>query len=303
VNSGVLQAAGPAAASIAEVGWVLIIGAGLIFAGVMFLLVYALRRHAPQLRAGRWIAGGGVIFPLVVLVSLFVWTVPLSSAWRPVPPAGALVITVTARMWWWEVKYPGANELITSNEIHVPVGRPVYLALASSDVIHSFWVPELAGKMDMVPGRLQHLLVQADRPGVYRGQCAEYCGEQHALMALHVVAESPEAFDAWRRAQAQPAQAPATPQLVRGRDAFLAQRCDACHIVRGVTKEARLGPDLTHVGSRLHLAAGTLRNSSESLAHWVAHVQDVKPGARMPSYERLDRETLAALADWLASLR
>jgi cytochrome c oxidase subunit II len=300
--NGVLQTAGPAAHSIAEVGWVLIIGAAVIFAGVMLLLAHALRRHAPQVPAARWIAGGGVMFPLVVLVALFVWTLPLSSAWRPVPPAGALVISVTARMWWWEVKYPGAPEVITANEIHVPVGRSVYLALASSDVIHSFWVPALAGKMDMVPGRVQHLLVKADAPGVYRGQCAEYCGEQHARMALHIVAETPEAFESWRAAQARPAAA-TPPERVRGRQAFLAQRCDACHAVRGVSAGARLGPDLTHVASRLHLAAGTLPNTSVSLAHWVAHVQQVKPGARMPSYERLDPETLAALAEWLASLQ
>jgi cytochrome c oxidase subunit 2 len=179
----------------------------------------------------------------------------------------------------------------------------VYLALSSTDVIHSFWVPQLGGKMDMLPGRMQHLLLSADQPGVYRGQCAEFCGEQHALMALHVVAETPEAFAAWLAGQAQPAVAmPGAPQAL-GRAAFKAHRCDACHTVRGVTGDSRLGPDLTHVGSRLHLAAGTLANTQQGRVQWLVHVQQVKPGARMPSYERLDAQTLAAIGDWLGALK
>jgi len=305
MNPGVLQPAGPAAQAIAEIGWLLIIGGALILAGVMLLLGWALRRHAPQLRATRWIAGAGVALPLVVLVALFAHALPLSPSWRPVPPAGALVISVEARMWWWEVRYPdeaGTSGFFTANEIHLPTGRPVYLALSSADVIHSFWVPALGGKMDMVPGRLQHLLLSADQPGVYRGQCAEYCGEQHARMALHVVAQEPQAFEAWRQAQARPA-LPRSAQHTRGMQAFLAHRCDACHTVRGVARDSRLGPDLTHVGSRLYLGAGTLANTKAALSHWVAHVQEVKPGARMPSSgQRLDAEALDLLAGWLASL-
>ena len=195
------------------------------------------------------------------------------------------------------------GEIRTANQIHIPTGRPVYLALSSTDVIHSFWVPQLGGKMDMLPGRTQHLLLSADRPGVYRGQCAEFCGEQHAQMALHVVAEPPDTFAAWLAAQAQPSAAARTARQIAGRDAFLAQRCDACHAVRGVTGESRLGPDLTHVGSRLHLGAGTVTNTEQGRAKWVAHVQQIKPGARMPSYERLDEGTLTAIADWLGSLK
>jgi cytochrome c oxidase subunit 2 len=155
----------------------------------------------------------------------------------------------------------------------------------------------------MVPGRRHQLLLSADRPGVYRGQCAEFCGEQHAKMALHVVAMPPPEFQAWRQAQLGEAAAEITPQQARGREAFLANRCDACHTVRGVAQASRLGPDLTHVGSRLHLGAGTLANGPGSIAQWVAHVQQLKPGARMPSYDRLDGATLAALADWLESLQ
>jgi cytochrome c oxidase subunit 2 len=306
MNGGVLQAAGEAARAITTVSWVLFGGGLAIFAGVMLLLAWAWRRPATPVRAGRWLWGGGVLFPVVVLAALFAWTLPLSPVWKPVPPPGALVVAVHARMWWWEVRYrdPATGaDIFGANEIRIPAGRPVYLALSSEDVIHSFWVPALAGKMDMVPGRLQHLLLSADQPGAWRGQCAEFCGEQHARMALHVVALAPAAFDAWLAAQALPAAPPASPRQARGRDAFLAHRCNACHTVQGLSAESRAGPDLTHVGSRLHLAAGTLANTPAGRAEWIAHVQRVKAGARMPSYDRLDSETLGAIAEWLGALR
>ena len=306
MQGGVLQSAGEAARTIETVSWVLLVGGLLIFAGVMALLVRALRHRGETVRPAVWILGGGIAFPGAVLAALFAWTLPFSPEWKPVPPKGALVVSVTARMWWWEVRYSDpvtGFEVHTANEVRIPVGRPAFVALASADVIHSFWVPQLAGKMDMVPGRLQHLLLSASKPGTYRGQCAEFCGEQHARMALHIVALEPAAFDAWLAAQARPAAPPVTPQQVLGRDAFIAQRCDACHTVRGTTGEGRLGPDLTHVGSRLHLAAGTLPNTPQDRERWIAHVQQVKPGARMPSYDRLDPKTLAALADWLGSLQ
>jgi cytochrome c oxidase subunit 2 len=303
---GVLQAAGEAARAIQTVSWVLFGGGLVIFTGVMLLLAWAWHRRAGPVRPRLWIVGGGVLFPGAVLAALFVWTLPLSPVWKPVPPPGALVVAVKAHMWWWEVRYrdPATGaDVFGANEIRIPAGRPVYLALSSADVIHSFWVPPLAGKMDMVPGRLQHLLLSADRPGTWRGQCAEFCGEQHARMALHVVALEPAAFDAWLAAQARPAAAPASPRQDLGRQAFLANRCDACHAVRGVGAESRLGPDLTHVGSRLQLAAGTVDNTPEGRAQWIAHVQQLKTGARMPSYDRLDAATLGAIAEWLGALQ
>ncbi|MGA0572756.1 cytochrome c oxidase subunit II [Variovorax sp. VNK109] len=306
MNGHVLQTAGDAAHQIATVSWVLFIGGGLIFIGVMALLAWALFRRSETTRPMVWLALGGVAFPAVVLSMLFAWSLPMSPLWKPVPPPDALIITVTGRMWWWDVRYGAAGDapaFDTANEIRIPVGRPVYLALTSGDVIHSFWVPALAGKVDMLPGRIQHLQVRATQAGTFRGQCAEYCGIQHARMALHVVAEPPEVFDAWRRTQTKPAAAPVTAQQLRGRELFLAQRCNACHTVRGVASGSRLGPDLTHVGSRLHLAAGTLPNSVSSLSQWVAHVQDVKPGARMPSYARLERQQLDDLGVWLESLK
>lgn len=305
MNAAVMQAAGPVAAAIERLSWWLFGSGLLIFVGVMLLLLLALRREPGPVRTGLWIVGGGVLFPGVLLVVLFVVALPLTPV-RQVPPADALAVTVTGRMWWWEVRYPagdGEPLVITANQIHIPIGRTVAVALASDDVIHSFWVPALAGKVDMVPGQHNQLLLSANRPGVFRGQCAEYCGAQHARMALHVVAQTPADFAAWRQAQAAPAPAPMTPRQLQGREAFLAQRCIACHTVRGVAGEARLGPDLTHVGSRLQLGAGTLANSPGALAHWITHVQQLKPGARMPSFDRLDQETLAAIGDWLESLQ
>ncbi|WP_299759544.1 cytochrome c oxidase subunit II [Ramlibacter sp.] len=301
-----LQAAGEAARQIQTVSWVLFVGALLIFSGVMALLAWSLRRRPGKASARLWIVGGGLVFPGLVLAALFAWQLPMSPAWKPVPPADALVVSVTGRMWWWDVRYrdpANGDDVFTANEIRIPVGRPIYLALASTDVIHSFWVPQLAGKLDMVPGRVQHLLLSADQPGTYRGQCAEFCGEQHARMALHVVALEPAAFDAWLAQQAAPAVAQVTPRQALGRQAFLANRCDACHSVRGLGGDSRLGPDLTHVGSRLQLAAGTLPNTQQGRERWIAHVQEVKTGARMPSYDRLDAQTLGAIADWLGALK
>lgn len=304
---GAMHSVGDAARAIETVTWVLLGGGTAIFAGTMLLLAWALwRQTGRRVDARLWIWGAGVAFPATALAALFAWSLPFTPPWKPAPPPDALVVAVKAHMWWWEVRYrdpASGTDIVTANEIRIPVGRPVYLALTSADVIHSFWVPQLAGKMDMLPGRMQHLLVSAPEPGVWRGQCAEFCGEQHARMALHVVGLEPQAFDAWLAGQAQPAAAPASPLLQQGRAAFLAQRCNACHTVRGADADGRLGPDLTHVGSRLHLGAGTLPNTAQASAQWMAHVQQLKPGARMPSYDRLDDPTLRAIGAWLESLQ
>lgn len=312
-----LHTAGPHAAAMFDLTVVLVVGAALIFAGVMGLLALSLRRGGP-VRTRRWVLGGGVLFPAVVLTALFFYGEGQRPPWRPVPPADALVIGVTGHLWWWELRYDdpaSGRRFTTANELRLPAGRPVYLALGSADVIHSFWVPALGGKMDMVPGRLQHLLLQADAPGRWRGQCAEYCGAQHARMALDVVALAPADFDAWTAAQAAPAAPAAGVQPVHaGRTAFLEHRCDACHAVRGVTAPADdgaraegtrpLGPDLTHVGSRLSLGAATLPNTPEALRDWVAHPQRIKPGARMPDGAgRLPPQAIEDIAAWLGSLQ
>lgn len=308
----VLRPAGPVAQSIAEVAWVLIVGGGVVFLIVMAALVWALRRRPATADPGGgaatlgWLIGAGVAFPVTLLSALLVYSVWRTNAIDPPHDPGQPVISVTARMWWWEVRYrdPARGlDVVLANELHLPVGRALTLGLTSADVIHSFWVPALAGKIDMLPGRVHQLRLQADRPGVFRGQCAEFCGEQHARMALHVVAQPPEAFERWLAAQAQPATPPRDALARRGAAVFAEQRCSACHSVRGLGPDAAIGPDLTHVGSRLHLAAGTLPMSTASLREWLAHPQRVKPGVRMPSYERLDEESLAALAAFLAQLQ
>jgi len=304
----VFSPAGAPAATLASLSWVLITGAALIFVAVMGLLAWAVSRRAARrpVPARLWIVGGGLVFPALVLGALLVYSKLHTPGWLERPPPGAMVVGLTAKMWWWEVRYrdpASGQEVVLANELHLPVGQPVWLGLGSPDVIHSFWVPALGGKIDMVPGRMDHLMVRADQVGNWRGQCAEYCGEQHARMALHVVAHAPADFDAWLAAQARPAAVPGGALLERGQAAFLAQRCNACHTVRGVAEEGRLGPDLTHVGSRLYLGAGTLPNQPGAMAHWIAHTQDFKPGARMPSSPDMDPETLAALAAWLEQLK
>lgn len=303
----VLSPAGVAAQAIAEIGWVLIVGATVLFAGTMALLAWALRRREGRaVRPLWWLVGGGLALPVVVLGGLFFYSVQRAPPWKAMPPPGALIVSVTGRMWWWEIRYFDSHSgatIVTANELRMPVGRPVYLGLSSAEVIHSLWIPALGGKMDMVPGRVNHLQLQAIRTGVYRGQCAEFCGEAHAHMALHAVAMPPEEFDAWLTRQALPATPEVSPTLRAGRAVFEAQRCASCHTVRGVAEGGRLGPDLTHVGGRLHIGAGTLTNGAAGMAHWLTEVHSLKPGARMPAYARLPGADIEALAAWLTSLQ
>jgi cytochrome c oxidase subunit II len=309
----ILRPAGPIARVIAEMAWVLVIGGAIVFCIVMAALVRALTRRRQALEGGEparaawlWVAGGGFVFPVLVLSALLVYATLRTAGLTPAREPQELVITVTGRLWWWEVHYrePARGiDVVLANQINLPAGRAVTLGLVSDEVIHSFWVPALAGKVDMVPGRVHQLRVQADRPGVFRGQCAEFCGEQHARMALHVVAQAPEDFERWLALQAQPAEPPRDPTAQRGLQVFTELRCAACHTVRGLGASSSLGPDLTHVGSRLHLGAGTLTMGRGALMEWVRHPQRVKPGARMPSYERLDDDSMQALAAFLEQLR
>ncbi|TWI67265.1 cytochrome c oxidase subunit 2 [Pseudoduganella lurida] len=305
VLQSALSPAGPDAAVIHQLGWVMTVGATVILVAVMWLVFRALRARKP-VRNRVWIIGGGLVFPLVVLTALLLWSLVSTSRLTQPSSQDALRIAVTAKMWWWEVRYTDpatGRDIVLANEIRIPAGRAVYLGLTTSDVIHSFWVPALAGKVDMVPGRVHGLNIRAERPGIWRGQCAEFCGQQHAKMALHVVAQPPAEFDTWLTAQAQPAPEPASPQLLRGRQAFLERRCQACHTVRGVAEGGSGGPDLTHVGSRLYLAAGTMPTHQGTLAGWIADPQAVKPGVRMPAATGLAGADLRAMADWLASLK
>jgi cytochrome c oxidase subunit 2 len=217
----------------------------------------------------------------------------------------ALVIRVRGWQWWWEVTYPDAKAdqtVVTANEIHVPVGRAVRIELAAGDVIHSFWVPNLAGKQDMIPGRENTLVFTATRAGVYRGQCAEFCGMQHAHMALVVIAVEPAAFAAWRSAQLADAQSPQLPEAEAGRQVFLAKACASCHTIRGTPAAGTLGPDLTHIGGRHTIAAGLFETTRGSLAAWIADPQTLKPGNNMPMVE-LSADELKAVSAYLEGLR
>jgi cytochrome c oxidase subunit 2 len=251
----------------------------------------------------RWIWIGIAISFVPLLVSL-IWTVAVLAHVGTVPRSPRLVIDVTARQWWWDARYDGAPPdriFRTANEIHIPVGEPVLLRLHSADVIHSFWVPRLAGKMDVIPGQTNQVWVQADAPGRYRGQCAEYCGLQHAHMGFEVVAEPHAAFERWRTAQLQTAPPPSSVAQARGL-ALAETRCGVCHAIRGSRAYATAAPDLTHLMSRATIAAGTLPNNPQSLTGWIENPQSIKPGALMPD-QGLSADQLNDLRAYLETLR
>lgn len=217
----------------------------------------------------------------------------------------AMKIRITARQWWWEARYEEktASEIVTTaNEFHIPVGRTVRFDLQSTDVIHSFWVPMLGGKKDIIPGHGASLYLKADRPGRYFGQCAEFCGHQHAKMRFIVVAQSPEEFEKWRSAQLQPAREPTTEMQQRGQEVFLGSTCIMCHTIAGTHARGTVGPNLTHVASRERLAAGSIPNAPGHLAGWITDPQKIKPGVRMPQHQ-LDPLDLRALLEYLESLK
>jgi cytochrome c oxidase subunit II len=291
----------------------------LVFCAVLLALLWTLWRtpranaaSAPDLaplqhgeprvlRRIAWATGVSVL----LLLGLVAASVATDRALGSLPLQGALHVQVTANQWWWALHYDDpepSQSFDAANELHVPVGRPVILTLKGGDVIHSFWVPELAGKKDLIPGRTAQLALRADRPGTFRGQCAEFCGAQHARMAFLVVAEPPEQYAAWAAGQRQAAAPPADSRLQRGQQLFLSGTCVMCHNVGGTDASARHAPDLTHVGSRQTIAAGTLPNTPESLAQWITDPQRFKPGVNMPGHA-YSPEDLQAMVAWLGSLK
>ena len=262
-------------------------------------------RSVPVERGGsglRWIGIGLALSAVPLLVTL-VWTM-VALAGAQTPNQTAMTLDVTPHQWWWEVRYdsPRPNETFsTANEIHIPVGEAVRVRLHGADVIHSFWIPQLSGKTDAIPGQTNVTWLQAQQSGRYEGQCTEYCGMQHAHMALEVVAESPDAFAAWRANQLQPAQPPATATLQSGKE-VVEYRCGLCHKVRGTRAAAVSAPDLTHVGSRRWLAAGTVPNDPGHLAAWILAPQSFKPGTLMPP-QQLQGQQLADVVAYMATLR
>ncbi|BBK35955.1 cytochrome c oxidase subunit II [Allostella sp. ATCC 35155] len=261
-------------------------------------------RGSPKIRSAiaddRFVIGAGLFFPMISLAALLVWSLTV-MAQRPVATDAPFAVRVVGEQWWWRVIYrlPDGTEFESANELRIPVGRPVTLTLESADVIHSFWVPNLAGKVDMIPGRANRLTLEALEAGVSRGQCAEYCGGAHALMAFHVAALDEGDFARWLAAERRPARA----GDAGGAVLFRQFGCGACHRVRGMPGAAgRIGPDLTHVGSRRAIGAATLPNGAEAIARWIAENQHIKPDNRMPAYRILSPAELRRLADFLADL-
>jgi cytochrome c oxidase subunit 2 len=288
--------------------WAMFAGAMVVFAVVIGLLVLAyVRRRGAVDHDDRVpymvILGGGMVAPIVALGVLFVFVLrvmPAVSA--PTPGSTRLTVEVISHQWFWEVRYPG-TAAVTANEIHIPAGTPVDLVGRTGDVIHSFWVPRLNRKIDLIPGRTNRIELDVSRPGVYRGQCSEFCGLGHAEMAFNVVVQPPAAFRQWLAAEARPATAPASGEAALGEQVFLSQSCADCHTIRGTSAAGRVGPDLTHVGSRQTLAALTLENTPESLYDWISNPQAYKPGSRMPGFGSLPASDRHALVAYLEGLR
>lgn len=246
----------------------------------------------------------GVGITILVLIGCVIWTMLTVAAVAMPARAGDFTLRVTSAQWWWNVRYlhrDPSQIFDVANEIHIPVGQPVRVELNSIDVIHSFWIPQLTGKMDVIPGLTNVMWLQADRPGIYRGQCGEYCGAQHAHMAMYVVADSPKDYLAWAQGQLRAAAPADSEPLRRGEQAFIAN-CAACHTVRGTQAGGILGPDLTHLMSRQTLAAGLLPNTPGNLAAWIADAQALKPGSRMPSLV-LSAPDLSAVVTYLNTLK
>ena len=294
----------------------------LIVEGLLLFILFRYRDRGEPGRA-RDVHGntgleiGWTLAPAVILVFIAVPTIEMIfERDRPPADADALTIEVVGHQWWWEFRYPEVG-VVTANEPHVPVGRTVYWRLRSGDVIHSFWVPKLGGKRDVLPGRENFIWYGADSAGVYWGQCAEYCGLQHANMGMRVIAEEPQAFRDWVQEQLSPAAEPAvsldttevgpegSPRdslIARGREVFATSACIGCHTIRGVSEVSSIGPDLTHVGSRRTLAAATLENTPENMRRWIEDPQEVKPGNLMPDTGLSDAQ-IEALVAYLESLK
>ncbi len=301
-HQSTLSPFGEQADQVRSIAIVLVVGSVILAAGLALLMRHAMRApegrltHQGGMKLVLWLGGIG---PSILLLGLLVYALP---AMRPIPVANAdLRIGVDGEQFWWRVRYapPGGSVVEAANELRLPVGRTVELSLRSPDVIHSFWVPGLAGKMDMIPGRTNRLVVRATKAGTYRGVCAEFCGLGHALMAFDVVAMEPAAFERWVAAQARPA----TPTASPGARLFASYGCSGCHSVRGIGPVARIGPDLTHFGSRPTLAAGILPMTHANIAGFVRDPGKTKPGVRMPAFPQMSAAEADQIASYLQGLK
>lgn len=314
-SQSMMNPAGPAARDISTLSWI-VFSIFMAVALVMWVLIgwVALRRrgslaeHFPiNVEGGlSWILVGGVVIPFVVLTLVFVLGLKTMSGFPmhdgPINPE----IRLIGHQWWWEVQYVGGDpdaRFTTANEIHIPTGKMVDIELLSDDVIHSFWVPRLHGKEDLIPGQPNRIRIRADEPGVYRGQCAEFCGAQHAHMAILVVAQAPEDFNAWAAQQRAPAAEPTNSEAQRGEQVFLSGPCAFCHTIRGTEAAGGVAPDLTHIAGREGLGANTLVNNTANLEAWLTHAQSLKPGVKMPDLTEFTGEDLRSLVAYLQQLR
>ncbi len=258
----------------------------------------------PGERAGWWmVIGMGVVFPLTVVIALFVvanWAI-INVTQAPAASSTAMTIEAVGHQWYWEFRYPG-TKAVTADEMHIPVDTRINLVATTADVIHSFWVPALNRKIDTIPGQRNRILLYANRAGIYRGQCAEYCGLQHAHMSMLVFAQRKAQFRAWLRHQAAPAAVPRSPLARRGEQVFLSGACSSCHAIRGTSASGYLGPDLTHLASRTTLAGVTIPNRKGDLGGWIVDSQHIKPGNEMPDI-RLTGPQLQALLAYLEALK
>jgi cytochrome c oxidase subunit 2 len=310
-----LDVHGESAIGLKQLIVLIVVVCSIVWALVMIALILTLARKRrgseirmtvnPGTERRMAISVGAAAAVTVVIITAF--TVLSFFTTRALSVAGSdnLTIKVRGLQWWWGVEYFGSTpdqRFETANEIHIPVGKKVRLQLEGLDVIHSFWVPSLAGKQDLIPGRPNELTIRAERPGVYRGQCAEFCGLQHAHMAFFVIAEEQAAFDEWARLQRNGAAAAADAEADAGQQAFMSKQCAACHTIRGTAASGTTGPDLTHVGGRRTIAAGLLETTRGSLAAWIADPQTLKPGNNMPMVP-LSPEELRAISAYLAGLK
>lgn len=303
-SPSILEPRGPAASRIESLWWLLLWIATAVFlvvVGFLFVAVLRSRRRVTVEREVSWgdpfIIFAGVVLPAVILIGVFIVALRDMSHLSERGRTAAITVEVVSHDWWWEIRYP--NGAVSANEIHIPTGEPVRMKLLSADVIHSFWVPQLQGKIDHVTGRENYLWLEADEPGRYRGQCAEFCGLQHAKMAFYVVAEEPDAFEEWMRGEAEDATTRLAP--VDGSEVFLNSTCAGCHAIRGTEATATVGPDLTHLGDRETLFSGIIPNDRDNLERVITDPQSIKPGVAMPPTDLTGAE-LDSLLDYLEGL-
>jgi cytochrome c oxidase subunit 2 len=300
---------------IRALAWLVLAITVAIFVVVAGVLAFSIARYRarkseadgepPQIYGSSRIELAWTLVPVIIVFVLFLVTVrTMRTVQKTDAPPGSLQVTVVGHQWWWEFRYPEQG-FVTANEMHVPVSTtsqltPIFLSLESADVIHSFWVPRLAGKTDVIPGRVNHMWIEPTETGLFVGQCGEFCGVQHAGMLIRVIVESHEDFERWVAQQQQ--DAADDPQVAAGREAYRSLACVSCHTIRGAVPGGDIGPDLTHLMSRATLAGGVVPNTEERLREWLIDPAGIKPGARMPGMD-LDGEELDAITSYLRTLR